>query len=113
MSDYKGAALMIDAFPKARALLADRGYDADWFRHALAEGASTGWSLPMPATGARPISSQSPDCLKLPYIHATENWSGMTERSAIWNGSFHIYKRYGLCSGALLEALTTHLCRHR
>ena len=37
MSDYKGAALMIDAFPKARALLADRGYDADWFRHALAE----------------------------------------------------------------------------
>lgn len=37
MSDYKGAALMIDAFPKAKALLADRGYDADWFRHALAE----------------------------------------------------------------------------
>ncbi len=37
MSDYKGAALMIDAFPKARALLADRGYDADWFRTALAE----------------------------------------------------------------------------
>ncbi|MBC7285131.1 MAG: transposase, partial [Hoeflea sp.] len=28
MSDYKGAALMIDAFPKAKALLADRGYDA-------------------------------------------------------------------------------------
>lgn len=37
MSDYKGAALMINAFPKAKALLADRGYDADWFRHALAE----------------------------------------------------------------------------
>ena len=37
MSDYKGAALMIDAFPKAKALLADRGFDADWFRHALAE----------------------------------------------------------------------------
>ena len=35
MSDYKGAALMIDAFPKAKALLADRGYDADWFREAL------------------------------------------------------------------------------
>ena len=33
MSDYKGAALMIDAFPKAKALLADRGCDADW-RHA-------------------------------------------------------------------------------
>jgi transposase len=37
MSDYKGAALMIDAFPKTKALLADRGYDADWFRQALAE----------------------------------------------------------------------------
>ena len=37
MSDYKGAALMIDAFPKAKALLGDKGYDADWFRAALAE----------------------------------------------------------------------------
>ena len=36
MSDYKGAALMIDAVPKARAMLGDRGYDADWFREALA-----------------------------------------------------------------------------
>ena len=37
MSDYKGAALMIDAFPKAKALLGDRGYDADWLRAALAD----------------------------------------------------------------------------
>jgi transposase len=37
MSDYKGAAIMIDQFPKATALLGDRGYDADWFRTALAE----------------------------------------------------------------------------
>ena len=37
MSDYKGAALMIDALPRAKALLGDRGYDADWFRTALAE----------------------------------------------------------------------------
>ena len=35
MSDYKGAALMIDAFPKAKALLGDKGYDADWLRQAL------------------------------------------------------------------------------
>ena len=34
-SDYKGAALMIDALPKAKVLLGDRGYDADWFRKAL------------------------------------------------------------------------------
>jgi len=28
---------MIDALPKAKALLADKGYDADWFRAALAD----------------------------------------------------------------------------
>jgi transposase len=44
MSDYKpvlskvegGAALMIDALPRAKVLLGDRGYDADWLRAALA-----------------------------------------------------------------------------
>ncbi|RXW52721.1 IS5/IS1182 family transposase, partial [Enterococcus faecium] len=34
MSDYKGAALMIDALPRAKQLLGDKGYDADWFRQA-------------------------------------------------------------------------------
>ena len=34
-SDYKGAALMLDALPSAKAMLSDRGYDADWFRNAL------------------------------------------------------------------------------
>ena len=37
MSDYKGAALMLDALPRAKALLGDRGYDANWFRAALAD----------------------------------------------------------------------------
>ncbi len=36
MSDYKGAALMLDALPRAKVLLGDRGYDADWLRQALA-----------------------------------------------------------------------------
>ena len=36
MSDYKGAALMLDALPPAEALLGDRGYGAGWFRDALA-----------------------------------------------------------------------------
>ena len=31
------AALMIEALPRAKAMLGDRGYDADWFRAALAE----------------------------------------------------------------------------
>ena len=37
MSDYKGAALMLAVLPKAKELLGDKGYDADWFRKALAE----------------------------------------------------------------------------
>jgi transposase len=36
-SDYKGAALLLDSLPRAKELLADRGYDADWFRTALKE----------------------------------------------------------------------------
>ena len=36
MSDFKGAALMLPAMPGAKQLLADKGYDADWFREALA-----------------------------------------------------------------------------
>ncbi|BCG70720.1 hypothetical protein MesoLj113a_18780 [Mesorhizobium sp. 113-1-2] len=35
MSDYKGAALMLDTVPQAKAMLGDRGYDADWLRDEL------------------------------------------------------------------------------
>jgi len=37
MSDYKGAALMLDALPRAKALLGDRDYDANWLHAALAD----------------------------------------------------------------------------
>jgi transposase len=36
MSDYKGAALMIDALPSAMAMLGDRGYEFDCFCTNLA-----------------------------------------------------------------------------
>ncbi len=35
MSDYKGAAILLEKLPGAKTLLADRGYDADWFREGL------------------------------------------------------------------------------
>lgn len=35
VSDYKGAKRLLHRLPKAKELLADRGYDADWFRAAL------------------------------------------------------------------------------
>jgi transposase len=36
-SDYKGARHLLGRLPGAKELLADRGYDADWFRNALKE----------------------------------------------------------------------------
>ena len=35
VSDYTGAAALLSSLPDAEWLLADRGYDADWFREAL------------------------------------------------------------------------------
>ena len=35
VSDYTGAAALLSNLPSAQWLLADRGYDADWFRDAL------------------------------------------------------------------------------
>lgn len=35
VSDYTGAAALLGSLPKAGWLLADRGYDTDWFREAL------------------------------------------------------------------------------
>nr|WP_245424109.1 IS5 family transposase [Methylovirgula sp. 4M-Z18] len=35
MSDHKGARMMLDALPLASALIADPGYDSNWFRAAL------------------------------------------------------------------------------
>ena len=40
MSDYKGAAAMLPAMPKAKLLLADKGYDADGSAPPSPSGAS-------------------------------------------------------------------------
>ncbi|MFT8523397.1 MAG: IS5 family transposase [Gluconobacter cerinus] len=37
ISDYTGAAALLDGLPSAEWMLADRGYDADWLRDALEE----------------------------------------------------------------------------
>jgi len=57
VSDYTGAAALLGALPSAEWLLADRGYDADWFRDALKDKVST--AEQKPATGrrkSRPLS---------------------------------------------------------
>ena len=50
VSDYTGAAALLDSLPKADWFLADRGYDADWLRDAL-EG--KGISACIPARKSR------------------------------------------------------------
>lgn len=35
VSDYIGAAALLDSLPAAQRMLGDRGYGADWFRDAL------------------------------------------------------------------------------
>lgn len=35
MSDAKGALVLLDDLPSVSTLLADKGYDADWFRQTL------------------------------------------------------------------------------
>lgn len=41
VSDYTGAAALMNNLPKADWLLADRGYDADWFREVLVDKGTT------------------------------------------------------------------------
>ena len=95
MSDYKGAALMIDAFPKAKALLGDRGYDADWLRHALI------------ARGIEPcIPSKANRKVQIPHDrtlycqrHKIENMFG---RIKDWR---RIHTRYDRCAHTFMSAI--------
>ncbi len=41
VSDYKGAAALMNGLPEADWLLADRGYDAGWFRETLVDKGTT------------------------------------------------------------------------
>jgi transposase len=94
MSDYKGAALMIDAFPKAKALLADRGYDADWFRHALAE---RGIAACIPSKTNRKVPIPH-DTALYRQRHKVENMFGKLKD---WR---RIHTRYDRCAHTFMSA---------
>jgi transposase len=83
MSDYKGAALMIDAFPKVKFLLGDKGYDADWLRDALADR-----DMPIPH-----------DTVLYRRRHKIENMFG---RLKDWR---RIHTRYDRCAHAFMSAI--------
>ncbi len=95
MSDYKGAALMIDAFPKANILLGDRGYDADWFRNALVE---RGITPCIPSKTNRKISIPH-DRVLYRKRHRVENMFGKIKD---WR---RIHTRYDRCAHTFMSAI--------
>lgn len=95
MSDYKGAALMLDSLPAASELLADKGYDADWFREALQQ---RGITPCIPPKANRKI--------QIPYDkalyksrHKIENMFG---RLKDWR---RIHTRYDRCAHTFFSAI--------
>ena len=95
MSDYKGAALMLPALPKAKELLGDKGYDADWFRQALAE---RGIAACIPAKSNRKILLEHDRALYR-HRHKIENMFG---RLKDWR---RIHTRYDRCAHTFMSAI--------
>jgi len=96
MSDYKGAALMIDALPRAKQLIGDRGYDAGWFRQALAARGTTA-CIPSKTNRRVPIPH---DAALYRQRHKVEIMFG---RLKDWR---RIHTRYDRCAHAFLSAIT-------
>jgi transposase len=95
MSDYKGAALMLPAIPKAKELLADKGYDADWFRAALAK---RGVTACIPSKSNRKVAIPY-DALLYKQRHKIENMFG---RLKDWR---RIHTRYDRCAHTYFSAI--------
>jgi transposase len=95
MSDYKGAALMLPAMPKAKQLLADKGYDADWFRAALAKRRILA-CIPSKTNRKTAIPH---DALLYKQRHKIENMFG---RLKDWR---RIHTRYDRCAHTYFSAI--------
>src|SRR5664279_3095943 len=94
-SDFKGAASMLAALPRARELLADKGYDADWFRQALAE---RGITACIPSKSNRKIPIEH-DRTLYRQRHKIENMFG---RLKDWR---RIHTRYDRCAHTFMSAI--------
>jgi transposase len=95
MSDYKGAALMVDALPTAQALLGDRGYDASWFREALI---ARGITPCIPSKRNRKVIIDHDKTLYR-QRHKIENMFG---RLKDWR---RIHTRYDRCAHTFMSAI--------
>ena len=100
-SDCIGARALLPSIPQAGALLADRGYDADWFRNALIE---LGISPRIPSRLSRKV--QIPlDVALYRRHHKVEN---MFAHLKDWH---RVATRYDRCPILCLSACTH--CGHR
>lgn len=95
MSDYKGAALIVNALPEANALLADKGYDADWFRDALTK---RGLKVCIPSKANRKVPI-SHDVTLYRKRHKIENMFGKLKD---WR---RIHTRYDRCAHTFMSAI--------
>jgi transposase len=95
MSDYKGAALMLDELPRAKALLGARGYDADGLRQALAE---RGMIACIPSKTNRKVPIPH-DAILYRQRHKIENMFG---RLKDWR---RIHTRYDRCAHTFMSAV--------
>ncbi len=95
MSDYKGAALMIDALPKAKSLFGDKGYDADLFREALANREITA-CIPSKANRKTRIPHDAALCRQR---HKIENMFGRLKDGR------SIHTSYGRCAHTFMSAI--------
>lgn len=95
MSDHRGAAIMLPALPPARELLADRGYDSNRFRAALA---ARGIEPCIPSTKSRKAPLPY-DKLLYRQRHRIENMFG---RLKDWR---RVATRYDRCAHTFFSAI--------
>lgn len=86
---------MIDAFPKAKVLLGDKGYDADWLRAAFAKREVTA-CIPSKANRKVPIPH---DATLYRQRHRIENMFGKLKD---WR---RIHTRYDRCAHTFFSAI--------
>ncbi len=95
MSDHKGAALLLDALPRAAMLIGDKGYDSRRFRDALA------------ARGTAAIPSSRSRKIPIPHDRALYRTRHKVEnlfaRLKDWR---RIATRYDRCAHTFMAAIT-------
>jgi len=96
VSDYKGARHLLERLPKAKELLADRGYNADWFRDALKD---MGISACIPPRKKRKKPAEYDDIL-YKQRYRIENMFG---RIKDWR---RIATQYDRCDHTFMSAIT-------